>query len=128
MAEALLRAALADHGVGVQSAGTAALASYPADPFAMSVMAEHGYDISKHRAKQATASILKAADLILGLDQTHIDWMAREFPELRGRIHKLGKWSNNADIADPYRQPREVFEKTYIDITANITLWLKRIM
>lgn len=127
MAEALLRVRLGKRVQYVASAGTGALVGYPADPLAVEVAAEHGLDLSAHRAQQATQPLLSSMDLVLTLDQTHSDWLNRQYPQLRGRIHKLMKWRENADVEDPYRRPREAFVQAFEDIEAGVEDWLKRL-
>jgi len=127
IAEALLRERRNDDRILICSAGIAALVNYPADPMSQLVMQEHGYDISQHRAQQATPPLLASMDLILTLDQTHNDWIHSRFPHLLGRTYKLGRWQNNADIADPYRQPKEAFERAYSEISISVDEWIKRI-
>lgn len=125
--EALLRERLKGHGQSVVSAGIGALSGYPADPLACEIMREKGIDISTHRAQQATLPLLSSMDLILAMDGTHMDWIAGKYPQLRGRIHKMLKWQQNADVADPYRLPRSAFEKAYADIEQGVDDWLKRL-
>lgn len=90
-------------------------------------MQDNGYDVSSHIARQATQTLLTSMDLILALDRTHVDWITARFPHLQGRTHKLGRWQNNVDIADPFRKPREAFEQAYSHISSNVDEWLKRI-
>lgn len=128
MAEAMLRShpGLPEH-CEVSSAGTSAVVGYGADAEAIAVMRAHGYDITEHVARQATQPLLAAADLILTLDQSHSDWINKRYPQLRGRVHKLLKWHDNADIADPYRQPRAAFERSYAEIELGLADWAKRL-
>jgi protein-tyrosine phosphatase len=128
IAEAVLRSRLGRTDVRVCSAGVAALVDHPADPLAQAVAAEHGYDLSAHRAQQATQQLLTAMDLILTLDQTHSEWIRQRFPELYGRVHKLGRWQGNADVEDPYRLPKAAFEKAYVEIDAYCADWVKRVV
>ena len=129
MAEGLLRARLkALHlKVKVASAGVAAMKGWPADPLAIAVMQEHEIDISGHVAQQVTAPLLSASDLILTLDQSHSDWMNRQFPQFRGRVHKILKWHDNRDVEDPYGHPKTAFKHAYKDIDLGIKDWLKRL-
>jgi protein-tyrosine phosphatase len=127
MAEALLRARLKQRGEQIASAGTGALVGHPADPDAVAVAADHGLDLSAHRAQQASGPLLSAMDLILTLDQSHSDWLNRQYPQLRGRVHKLLKWRDNADVADPYRQPHAAFVRAFEDIELGVEDWLSRL-
>ncbi len=127
MGEALLRRHLEPKGVKVLSAGTGALIGYPADPLTVEVAAAHGYDLSAHRAQQATLPLLSASDLILTLDQSHNDWLNSNYPQLRGRVHKLLKWGGNYDVEDPYRRPRSAFEEAWGEIEVGVGDWLKKL-
>jgi protein-tyrosine phosphatase len=127
IAERLLQLHFQGTATQVDSAGTAALVNYPADPMAQLVMEEHGYDIKAHRARQATQALLTSRDLILTLDQSHNDWISSRFPQLLGRTHKLGRWLGNKDVADPYRQPKAAFDQAYADIVACATEWARRL-
>ncbi len=127
LAEALLRHKLSARGTQVSSAGTGALVGYPADPLSVEVAADHGLDLSAHRAQQVSLSQLGAVDLVLTLDQTHSDWLNAKYPQMRGRVHKLMRWSENADVADPYRLPKAAFEAAWTDIERGVDDWLKKL-
>lgn len=126
MAEAMLRARLPKDRE-VSSAGVGAMVGDGATDEAIAVMRGHGYDITAHRARQATQALLGANDLILTLDQTHSDWINTRYPQLRGRVHKLLKWHDNLDVEDPYGRPQSFFEQTYVEIDMGIADWLKRL-
>ena len=114
-------------GVEVRSAGTGAMVGWPADPLSIEVARAHGLDLSAHRAQQADPLLLSSSDLILTLDQSHSAWLHRRVPELRGRVHKLLKWQENRDIADPYGEPLAAFELAWEEIESGVEDWLKKI-
>ncbi|HZP12305.1 MAG TPA: low molecular weight protein-tyrosine-phosphatase [Nevskiaceae bacterium] len=126
MAEALFKAKLPPD-IEVSSAGIAALVGAPADPLAVEVMREHGSDISAHRGRQVVLPFLTGADLILGLDQTHTSGLLRQYPVLRGRVHKLLQWRSNADVADPFGQDKAAFQRAYEHIDWGVDDWVQRI-
>lgn len=125
IAEALLASRLP--GSEVRSAGVAALVGRPADPLAVEVMADQGLDISAHRAQQASLQLLSNMDLVLTLDRSHGDWINRNFPQLRGRVHKLLRWRDNGDVPDPYGMPKAFFEQAYADIAAGVDGWVRKL-
>ena len=125
MAEALFRASLGA-GYEVGSAGVAALIGAPADPLAVEVMREHGHDISAHRGRQVVLPMLARAELIVALDRTHSTGLQRQYPQLRGRVHKLLRWRGDADVEDPFRQPKAAFEHAYRDIELGVQDWVER--
>ena len=128
MAEALARDALAPAGKRVASAGIGALVGRPADPLAQEVMQAHGYDISAHRGQQLNAELMSASDLVLVLDEGHRRWILDNFPQFRGRVHKLGKWRAERDVADPYQLPREAFDQAYLDIVECLSDWTPHLL
>jgi protein-tyrosine phosphatase len=93
----------------VASAGLSALVGRPADPTAVALMAERGIDLSAHRARQLTPSLVDGADLVLVMEQRQIAAVEAIAPEARGRVHLLGRFGG-FDVPDPYREPREAFE------------------
>jgi protein-tyrosine-phosphatase len=69
MAEAIAREALGRAGppVEVESAGIAATDGIPASEGARAVAAEHGLDLSAHRARRLTAALAGSADLVVAM-------------------------------------------------------------
>lgn len=123
--EGLLRARL--KGGVVASAGTGAMVGWPADPLSVEVMQERGFDIGGHRAQQVTRALLSSADLVLTLDRGHSDWLNSRYPEFRGKVHKVLRWRQDADVPDPYRLPRAAFDDAYGLIEQGVDDWVKRL-
>jgi protein-tyrosine phosphatase len=126
MAEAVLRERLNRPGTRVTSAGTAALVGEPADPLAIEVSRRFGFDLSQHAGRQATASLLSAADLVLVMTRAHADWVHERVPVLRGRVQLLGRW-RELEIPDPYGLDRRTFESVFEQIDDCVADWLPRL-
>lgn len=94
------------------------------DPLAMQVLSEHGVDGAAHRARQLTTSMLREADLVLGMEREHVSRMMRMAPEASGKIMLLDRWTPPGDIPDPYRQSREAFDHVYQLIDRSVQSWL----
>ena len=113
-AEILMRHRLQGRaGVEVASAGLQALVGRPIDPTAAELLREAGLDPDGHRARQASPSVLAAADLVLVMEQAHLSRITREVPQVSGKTFLLGKWRGGREIPDPYRQQRAAFEHVY---------------
>ena len=127
MAEALLKARLP--GRKVWSAGLHALVGQPADATASEVAREHGLNLSAHRAQQVAGWMCSHADLVLVMEAGHQQELEDLYPMARGKIHRLGEFGPQGafDIADPYRQPRAVFEVTHAAIALGVAEWVRRI-
>jgi protein-tyrosine phosphatase len=111
MAEGLLQARLGHRpGFQVSSAGVAALVGEPADPLAVALMAARGIDISAHRARQVTPTLLYASDLVLVMEKEHEKEVHGIAFEARGKVHRIGRFGD-FDVLDPYRQGLAAFEK-----------------
>lgn len=127
MAEAVLRDALrGQQDIIVESAGLGALVGHPASEHAIALMQERGLDIDGHRARQITPELVSAADLVLVMETGHKRVIDVNEPAARGKVHRLGEWQDR-DIDDPYRQPKEAFEKALRGIDEGVSEWARRI-
>jgi protein-tyrosine phosphatase len=124
-AEYLLREQLASRDIRVTSAGLHAMVGYPMDATALQLMGEHGINGSAHRARQLTPTMLREADLVLGMEKSHVNAMMRLAPEASGKIFALDKWVQARDIPDPYRQQRPAFDHVYDMIEQGVDSWLR---
>lgn len=127
VAEALLKTQFPDKNIW--SAGLAALVGKPADPQAQAIAAEHGLDISAHRAQQLTSWMCAQADLLLVMEDGHKQELESRYPLARGKIHCLGDLGLDKafQIADPYRKPKTAFETAHADIDRGVRFWADRI-
>lgn len=124
LAQALLARELPGHTVW--SAGLAALVGQPADPLAVQVAAADGIDIKAHRAQQITRFLCQQANLILVMEQAHKSQLEQQFPVVRGKVFRLGQYGQ-FDITDPFEQPLEAFEASYMAIAQGVADWVPRI-
>lgn len=113
----------------VASAGTAALTDYPADPFAVQVMAQKGIDISTHRARQVDEAMLYNADLVVVMERNHLDWIEANFPAARGRVFLAGHWGKSRikEVPDPFRAPLSAFEEVHDQLAVCVGQWLSKL-
>lgn len=127
VAEALLKDRLP--GRKVWSAGLHALVGQPADATAREVARLRGLDLSAHRAQQLAGWMCSHADLVLVMEAGHQQELEDLYPAARGKIHRLGEFGPQGafDIADPYRQPRSMFEATHAAIAQGVAEWVRRI-
>ena len=123
-AERLLKQALPHKTIS--SAGISALAGHAADDTATAVADQNGVSLEGHVARQLTRELCQQHDLILVMEQKHIEAVTRIAPEVRGKTMLYDHWIKR-DIPDPYRQSREAFEFTY-DLLADATqAWAQRL-
>ena len=80
MAEGILRHLLAERGedsISVESAGTGAMDGFPAAPNAVEAAKNLEIDISSHRGRQLTSSMIADSDLILAMAPEHVETIKR---------------------------------------------------
>lgn len=119
-----LRALLPDH-IKVDSAGIGALVGRPADDTVKGLMQKRGIDVSAHRAKQVDRAMLSQFDLVLVMEQAHIESITQIAPEARGKTKLLGAWIGNKEIPDPYKKSKQVYEIADLLIIESVTSWMK---
>jgi protein-tyrosine phosphatase len=124
LAEVLLARELPQHKVW--SAGLAAVIGAQADSTSQVIAQEQGLDLSAHRAQQVSLFMCQQADLILVMEQSHKTQLEQQFPQVRGKVFRLGQFGQY-DIADPYRQPREAFDSAWAAIAQGVAAWAPRI-
>jgi protein-tyrosine phosphatase len=110
MAEVVLRRTLAEHGldglVSVDSAGTGGWhEGEPMDERAAGLLTEHGYDASRHRARQFAREWFAERDLILAMDRENLRALRRLAPA--GADVRLFRSfdpgaPDGAEVPDPY--------------------------
>lgn len=105
MGEILFRQYLAERGhteIHCSSAGTEAIEDLGPCPQTAQVCEEIGVDLSSHRRRMLTKELVDQADVIVVMQQSHIDAVTA----LGGqeKLHLL-----NGGIADPYPNPIDPF-------------------
>ena len=123
-AQALLQSKRTGSNIRVTSAGLGALVDKPVDATAAEVMQAAGYALPDHQARQLTPEMLREADLVLAMENRHLQSIHAMAPQARGKTMLLGKWLDNAEIPDPYRQQRPAFEHVFRVIERATDAWL----
>ncbi|MCQ4309828.1 low molecular weight phosphotyrosine protein phosphatase [Pseudomonas stutzeri] len=123
-AEALLTHKLQGRNLTISSAGIGALVGNPMDKTAHEVLHEHGLEHIHHRARQVDSEMLHQADLILAMEQSHIQHIRQIAPEVHGKTFLMGKWLDATEIPDPFRQSKPAFEHVHSLLTQCVESWL----
>lgn len=97
--------------ISVSSAGIETLPGRPAHNLAREVAGQFGVSLESHAAKQLYQKLLEQSDLILVMEVSQKDRLARLYPRERQKIFVLGRFcgSGPLDIADPHRGTRDDF-------------------
>ena len=116
-AGALRRLLEADGGrILVESAGTAAWDDQPATEAAVRVAASAGVDLSGHRSRRLTPTIVRGADIVLVMERGHLA-AVRALGADPERSHVLSEWPGpgepGLEISDPFGASSEAYEECW---------------
>jgi protein-tyrosine-phosphatase len=91
-------------GVRIASAGFLSHDGRPSPPHVVQTAQSLGVDLSAARARHVTAAQVEQADLIVCMDVSHLERMAREFPQAMGKTTLLGLFRPGGamEMRDPY--------------------------
>lgn len=111
------------------SAGTWARNGYPAARESQELLAARGLDLSQHRSRIVTESLLKTASLVLVMESGHKEALGFEFPAYRERIFLLSEMSGLlSDVQDPVGGTQEDFLDTIRELESLIDQGFPRII
>ena len=120
LAEAIARAEIARRGlrdIECRSAGTFAWSGQPAAANGILVGRERGLDLERHRSRELDRELLAWADLVLGMDASHLEAARRLSPVVRTELitDSLGAEHPfyGRSVADPIGGDRDVYVATY---------------
>ena len=125
MGEGLLQAKIPE--LNVSSAGIFAMVDHPAAPHSVNLMAERNIDISAHLARQIDEEIVLNADLILTMEQRHNKKIQSMFFGTTGKVHLIGKWLDEYEIADPVGKDERAFRIAMENIDRGLDRWADQI-
>jgi len=122
MAEGLLRSLLGPNcGWEISSAGIHASNGLPASTGAVTALRDQGLDISAHRSRRLTPSLVRGADLIVTMTGGHRDAVLSIDPQSEGKVFLLksfGIAQCAADIYDPVGEALDVYRRVRDEIDA----------
>jgi len=116
-AGALRRLLEADGGrILVESAGTAAWDDQPATEASIRVAASAGVDLTGHRSRRLTPTIVRGADMVLVMERGHLA-AVRALGGDPERSHVLSEWPGpgepGLEISDPFGASSEAYEECW---------------
>lgn len=112
MAEALLRKLLGSRtDIRVSSAGIDAFEGRPASPQAIQVLAKEGIDLSSHRSRFLTASMVEEASLIFTMTRDHREILRILFPEAESKTFLVREfYDGELNVPDPIGGSLDTYE------------------
>ena len=100
----------------VSSAGSSTLDGLPASPLAVSVADQHSVDLSSHRSRFLTRTVVGEADLIVTMAEKHRETVGIIEPGALGFTYLLTDLcgDEDGDVPDPIGMGEEEYENTYL--------------
>ncbi|MCU4185307.1 hypothetical protein K6U06_13110 [Acidiferrimicrobium sp. IK] len=87
--------------VAVETAGTLTVEGQPVSFRTRAALGAIGLKPGSHRSRQATASDLQRATLVIGLAPEHVAWVRREHPAAAGRTATLRRLERDLPAGGP---------------------------
>lgn len=126
VAEAILNR----HGAGYVVARSKATRSWhnggPANPAAVRVSSQHGYDLSHHVAHEVSEADFLWADEILAVDRETLDYLVQRLQVQRSDFVRL-LMPDGTDVPDPYKQSDDVFHSVFATIEQGVASYLTNV-
>jgi tRNA threonylcarbamoyl adenosine modification protein (Sua5/YciO/YrdC/YwlC family) len=113
---------LEEHGVLVMSAGVSAMASGKAANEAIAVMKERGLDLSYHESQPVSDRLVRFADVILTMSNSHRQALISQWPDAAQRMHLLA--NERGEIVDPFGGVVEDYRTCAEDISCHLDAWV----
>jgi tRNA threonylcarbamoyl adenosine modification protein (Sua5/YciO/YrdC/YwlC family) len=117
---------LEDRGIVVMSAGVAAMSGGRATPEAVQVMASLGLDLSGHETQPLTEPLVRYADVIYTMTQSHRQAVVAQWPSAAERTRVLA--ASMVDISDPIGGPIERYQRCAQQIEAELKTRLDELL
>lgn len=133
MAAGLMRKRIAElrleDQVRVVSAGVFAEGGHNASRFASTVLGERGIDLSQHRSQSVTVDLLRQADIVLVMEESHRKSLFYLAPQALARVFLLSEMAaEHDDIEDPFGGTIFEYRETADRLTQLIDRGIPRIL
>ncbi len=113
----------------VSSAGTGASDGIPATPLATRVCADNKVDLADHRSTPLGVAMLRASDLILGMEPHHVEYARGLAPETADRVHLITEKgaagaAASDGVLDPMGGSADQYRDTFNRIRSHLLGWI----
>lgn len=133
MAKALLKKMLEqknDTDINIFSAGIATTSGLKATPQTIEVMKEQGVDVSGHLTQTLSREMIKRADIILVMQESHKEFILKLEPNAGRKVFLLKEFGRdeknpnqpeeNPEVPDPIGKPIEFYREVLAEIKKHI--------
>lgn len=140
MAEGIFKYLLKNNNIDNINAASAGISAYDGDKAnekAIYVLGNEGIDITSHKSRQLTESIIDMSDLILTMTYNHKIAILKHAPKANKKVFTLKEFANivndedvkdlNLDIDDPFGMNYDVYEQSMKEIKTELEKIIKNI-
>ena len=108
--------------VEIKSAGTSVRFPSSSSSYTVQVMKERGIDVSSYQSKRVNQNLIDDSDIILVMEEVHLYYLKRTFPEAENKIWMLKEFTSNRKegIPDPIGTSKAYYEKVADEIEGEI--------
>lgn len=124
-AEYLLKSSL--NHVEVSSAGLMARENKPPCSKATDIAAVNGLNISSHKTRKLNQEMVIQSDLILAMESGHAEEILSTYPFAHGKVILFGRWGENTEVPDPYRQSDEMYQAVFAKLNEHAQKWVHKL-
>jgi protein-tyrosine-phosphatase/carbamoylphosphate synthase large subunit len=114
--------------MALMSAGFHPQDGRPADPIMVSTAATRNIDLSQWRSHTLDAHMVASADLILAMEQAHVDRLLASYPQAADKVFLLGAANacaiDHVEIPDPYGLAPEIYQRVCDQVIHSVDAWL----
>ena len=129
IAQLFLSRHLGDLPVEVHSAGTLAITGNYADQTMQALLKNKGYpSIIDHRSQALMPSLIGKYDLLLCMEDEHLNWITQRSPTATAKVKLLGHWESKKQVSDPIGQERAEYERSVEEIEYLSIQWAKKLI
>lgn len=134
MAEALFRRMIEGRNreadILTISAGLSVWGDSPASEQAIAVMRKQGIDLSAHRSRSLSPELVRAADIVMTMTDSHKRILLSLVPEAKRKVFTLLEFSEGSpgDVADPFGASEEVYQLCADEICRCLTKSWEKIL
>lgn len=109
----------------IRSAGIAAGQGAPATPEAAMAVSPMGIELTDHSSTPLTAELIREADHIYGLTQSHVAAVLRMDPSAEGKVEMLDP--GREDVPDPIGGDQSLYNETAETLRRLIEMRLREV-
>lgn len=119
-----------DLNMKAESAGIEAIDGMPANDKAILTLKHRSVDMSAHKSRRIRSSHIEENDLVLAMTRLHKIQLLTSFPKAQGKVFTLLEYAGETsklDVADPYGQSHEVYERCADDLEKSIRAAIEKL-